>query len=310
MRSFQNKATLITGAASGIGREIAIQMGNQGARLGLLDRNEESLRELSIELSKKGVENYPIICDLGDQNSIPFIKPVVERHLGNLEILINNAGIGLHGPTHELTDHERNHVLQVNLNAPFQLFQLFIHELLNANGGQVVNVSSFLGLVPQAQTTAYSVSKYGLVGLTESLRAEYSRWGLGVTLICPGFVQTPLIENLPTVSKNGQKLKHPPKWLTTTPQKIASQTVAAMKRNRRLVVSTGLAKFLYTAKRLLPGTFDFIQTFQSSKIKRLLGFGKSTANSDKAGSDPRKDFENPDLENPDLENSRHRRNAA
>lgn len=281
MRSFQNKATLITGAASGIGREIAIQMGNEGARLGLLDRNAASLQKLSGELSTKGIENYPIVCDLGDQNSIASIKPEVDRHLGNLEILINNAGIGLHGPTHELTDDERNQILQINLNAPFQLFQLFIHELLNANGGHVVNVSSFLGLLPQEHTTAYSVSKYGLVGLTESLRAEYSRWGLGVTLICPGFVQTPLLDNLPSVSKNGQKLRKPPKWLTTTPQKIARQTIAAMKRNRRMVVSTPLAKFLHGAKRFLPGVFDFVQTFKSSKIKRLFGLGKSIARRDK-----------------------------
>lgn len=274
MRTIRNKATLITGAASGIGREIAVRMGHEGARLAILDRDESGLNQLSKQLNKKGITNFPILCDLANQDSISEIKPIVDRNLGRLEILVNNAGIGLHGPTHELTNGERNQILQINLNAPIQLFQLFIHELLNAHEGHVVNVASFLGLLPQEQTTAYSVTKYGLVGFTESLRAEYSRWGLGVTLICPGFVQTPLLENLPTVSKNGQALKKPSKWMVTTPEKIAKQTVNAMKRNRRLVVATPLAKFLYHAKRIAPGAFDFVQTFQSSKLKRLFGLCK------------------------------------
>ena len=277
MRTIRNKATLITGAASGIGREIAIQMGQEGARLAILDRNESALCDLSKELNAKSIENFPITCDLLNQASISEIKPLVDRKLGKLEILVNNAGIGLHGPTHELTDDERNQIIQINLNAPIQLFQLFIHELLNAHEGHVVNISSFLGLLPQEQTTAYSVTKYGLVGFTESLRAEYSRWGLGVTLICPGFVQTPLLENLPEISKNGQKLKKPSTWMTTTPEKIAKKTISAMKRNRRLIVATPLAKILYHTKRIAPGIYDFVQTFQSSKLKRLMGFGRKPA---------------------------------
>lgn len=300
MRTIRNKATLITGAASGIGREIAVRMGHEGARLAILDRDESALNQLSKELKAKGITNFPILCDLENQGSISEIKPIVDRSLGKLEILVNNAGIGRHGPTHELTDEERNQIIQVNLNAPIQLFQLFIHELLNANEGHVVNISSFLGLLPQEQTTAYSVTKYGLVGFTESLRAEYSRWGLGVTLICPGFVQTPLLENLPAVSKNGQALKKPSKWMTTTPEKIAKQTVNAMKRNRRLVVATPLAKFLYHAKRIAPGAFDFVQTFQSSKLKRLFGLGKKPA------SQP----SNADPNDANLENSNLGPNAA
>ena len=105
----------------------------------------------------------------------------------------------------------------------------------------------------------------GLVGFSEAIRAEYGRQGLGVTMVCPGFVDTPMLKKLPEGTQSGVPLRQPAKWLTTTPEKIVRKIMRAIPRNRRLVVATPLAHMLYHFKRLFPGTFDFVQSFKLSR---------------------------------------------
>lgn len=271
MHSIENKKIVITGAASGIGRATTIKLAQAGAAVAMLDRDVAAISQLSRELLADGHDVIPVECDLTSPDQIASAAKTVISKWKTIDILINNAGIGYHGPTHEMSHEKRNEILQVNLNAPFALFQYFLDSLLNSPCGHVVNVSSIFGLVPHQKTAAYTVSKYGLVGLSEALRAEYGRWGLGVTLVCPGFVNTPMIEDLPHREASGKQLRRPSKWLMTTPEKVADKIIGGIRKNKRLVLTTPLAHFLYHSKRLFPGLFDFVQSFKSSKIKRMLG---------------------------------------
>ena len=266
MKTFQNKKALITGAAQGIGQATALEFARRGAHLALLDRKIDKLAETRERIVELGGSCLTLECDLAVPGQIESACHQVISQWGGLDVLVNNAGISHHGPTHELTPEERDRILQVNLVTPFALFQHLVHHLMNAEAGHLVNISSIFGLVPHQQTAAYSVSKYGLVGLSESLRAEYGRWGLGVTTVCPGFVQTPMIENLPDRSGNGQKLRKPARWLMTTPEKVARKIAVGVLKNRRLILATPLAHFLYHSKRLAPGLFDRVQNFKSSHL--------------------------------------------
>ena len=276
MKTIENKTTLITGAASGIGRETALMMAQKGARIVALDRDEEGLGKLTNELSDRGEFCFPIVCDLASASDTEMAVRKVVNKMKGVDFLINNAGIGYHGATHEMPRESFEQVLQINLHAPCDLFQHLVHELIKSDVGHVVNVASIFGLVPHPRTAAYCASKYGLVGFTEAIRAEYGRWGLGVSMVCPGFVQTPMLESLPEQSETGQKLRKPSKWLTTTPDKIARKIVKAIRYNKRLVLATPLAHFLYHTKRLFPGTCDFVQSFKMSGVKSWFRKKKST----------------------------------
>ncbi|MEC9094529.1 MAG: SDR family oxidoreductase [Planctomycetota bacterium] len=275
MKSLANKKILLTGAASGIGRALALKLAKEGALLALLDCDEVGLVSLMKDLPSGHNGCFPVLCDLSSETQIEQATQSVIQEWQALDVLINNAGVGFHGPTHEMTPAERSRLIQINLHAPFSLFQHCVHYLMNSESGHVVNVSSIFGLVPHQQTTAYSTSKYALVGFSEALRAEYGRWGLGVTCVCPGFVRTPMVEALPAQSRSGQSLRKPASWLMTTPEKVADKMIRGIKKNKRLVLATPLAHFLYHSKRLFPGLFDFVQSFKTTRIKTWLGIRKT-----------------------------------
>lgn len=272
MTEITGKNVLITGAASGIGRELSFQIAKMGGKIATVDCDRPGLEQLASEIEQTGGSCQAFAFDLSMAEQRRALFDRVTADFGSVDILINNAGIGCYGPTHELPEDKRNQILSVNLEAPFALFQLFVHQLMASSGGHLVNVSSIYGLVPQQRAAAYCASKYGLVGLSEAIRAEYGRYGLGVTLVCPGFVDTPLLKKLPTVSDSGAKLKPPPKWLTTSPAKVAKKIIRGIERNKRLVVVTPLAHMLYHVKRLFPGVFDFVQLFKSSSLKQTIPF--------------------------------------
>lgn len=268
MKIYQGKKVLITGAASGIGRSLATRMLESGAEVVALDIDEPGLESLQVDTQGLPGIIHKVVCDLASDQEIDRASREVIRILGGLDILVNNAGIGHYSPTHEMTAEQRRRVLQINLNAPFALFHNLVHYLTNSPSGHLVNISSVFGLVPYQRTAAYCASKYGLVGMSEAIRAEYGRQGLGVTMVCPGFVDTPMLKKLPEGTQTGAPLRQPAKWLRTTPDKIARKVMKAIPRNRRLVVATPLAHMLYHFKRLFPGTFDFIQSFSLSRLLR------------------------------------------
>jgi 3-oxoacyl-[acyl-carrier protein] reductase len=121
----------------------------------------------------------------------------------------------------------------------------------------VVNVCSVFGLVGMPKVNAYCVSKFGMVGFSESLRAEYGREGLGVTAMCPGFVDTKLFTSAPLAAQ-ADAPKEPPAWLRTTTDHVARATVRAIRRNRPVVVVEPFARGLFAIKRFAPGLMDFV----------------------------------------------------
>lgn len=258
MKELRGKKALITGAASGIGRCLALALAKEGTDLFLLDIDSAGLAEVAGEVTTAGVEVDSAICDLAQPAQIARSILVVLERWGTLDILINNAGIAWYGPTERMPEADWDRLLQINLLAPIQLTRALLPMLLSRPEAHILNVCSIAGLVAGRKLNAYHTSKFGLVGFSEALRAEFSARGLGVTALCPGLVQTPLLHK----AAPGRKL---PGWLCAAPEGIARQGVAAIRRNRGLVLVTPMARLLWYLKRLAPGLIDFVNGFQRKK---------------------------------------------
>ncbi|HOF17455.1 MAG TPA: SDR family oxidoreductase [Phycisphaerae bacterium] len=266
MKSIRGKKALVTGAASGIGREIALALAGQGAELFLLDIDEEGLSRVAASAEALGVSSRVRRCDLADGTQISAAVRAVLDCWGRVDILVNNAGVAYYGPTDRMTPELWQWLLGVNLLAPIQWIRELLPTFLAQGEAHVLNVSSVGGLVAQTRMAAYHASKFALVGLTESLRAEYNHRGIGFTCLCPGLADTNIFRN--TVSgRRGKPVKVPPRWLLVSPRRVARKAVAGIRRNRGLVLVSPMAHVLWGLKRLSPWLMDFINRFRRSKRK-------------------------------------------
>jgi NAD(P)-dependent dehydrogenase (short-subunit alcohol dehydrogenase family) len=190
MKVIRGKTAMVTGAASGIGRAIALELAREGARVYLLDIDEPALETAAAEVRALGVEALTRRCDVSDpaQNTAA-VQDLLEQW-DTLDILVNNVGITYYGRTLAMSAEHWNRLLAINLHAPIQFTRELMPALLKRGDAHVLNVASILGLVGLARVTAYCTSKFALVGFSESLRHECGRMGLGVTTLCPGFVDT------------------------------------------------------------------------------------------------------------------------
>jgi NAD(P)-dependent dehydrogenase (short-subunit alcohol dehydrogenase family) len=255
VKTIRGKKALVTGAASGIGRAIATALAGEGADLFLVDIDEANLHGTADEVRRLGAEAVASICDLSDPAQISAMVSKLLSAWGRLDILVNNAGVAYYGHTLGMSQEQWTRVLAINLLAPIQLTRELLPTLLRAQEPHIVNICSILGLVTWRRTTAYQTSKHGLVGFTEGLRCEYGA-RIGVSAICPGMVTTPMIERLGEVPPQGggpgERPLLPPRWTFTSPDKVAAESIAAIQRNRSLVVITPAARVLWWLKRLFP----------------------------------------------------------
>lgn len=195
MQRFENKVALVTGAASGIGREVAIRLASEGAQLMLCDINSDGLESTAKACQQYKTNISQQICDVGDYAACEAaIKVCIERH-GQLNILCNIAGIVQLKHFADISVAEWQRMLNINLSSVFYFCQLAMPHLITSQGN-IVNLASSAGLVGQAYTSAYSATKAAVVSLSKSLAIEFSSNAVRVNALCPGSVKTPLVANI------------------------------------------------------------------------------------------------------------------
>ncbi len=232
--------------------------------LWLVDVDAASLEQLATELRQITGEVRTSVVDLTQREQIASLADQINTQWQGLDLLINNAGVAYYGPTHQMTEVQWDRLLGINLLAPIHLTRLLLPALMSREGSHIANMCSVSGLVAGGRFNAYHTSKFGLVGFTESLRAEYGRTGLGVTAICPGPVQTNLYRDCQT--GRGNQAPEPPGWLCASPERVAKLTLRAIRWNRRMVLITPLAHLLFNLKKFLPGLIDFMNTFSKRSL--------------------------------------------
>ncbi len=188
--SFAGKSVLITGGSRGLGLAIARQIAAEGGRLALLARDEEELASACRELRTLGGEAFAVPCDLLDRGqSLGAIETVVDRY-GGIDVLINNAGIIEVGPLENMRRHDFEKSMNLHFWAPFTLIRQVIPHMRRAGGGRIVNIASVGGKVAVPHLSAYSASKFALVGLSDAFRAELACDGIRITTVTPGLLRT------------------------------------------------------------------------------------------------------------------------
>lgn len=211
MQMLQDQIALVTGAGSGIGREIALHFAKEGAMVMVSDINDENGQEtVSMIKGQKGIADY-CHADTGDAKQCEQMVNETMKRFGGLHIAINNAGIG--GPSAPVADYPIDgweKVIRINLSGVFYGMKYQIPAILKSGGGSIVNVASILGQVAFPNSCAYVAAKHGVIGLTQNAAVEYATQNIRINAIEPGFIRTPLLEkNLPKEAFEMLEKKHP-----------------------------------------------------------------------------------------------------
>ena len=228
MESLKGKTALITGAGKGIGRAIAIALANEGVNVALLSRTEKDLKSVAEEVKASPIKTAIAVADVSDMAAVNKAVEKIQSELGNIDILINNAGIGKFGKFLELDPVEWENQVKVNLFGVYYVTRAVLPQMIERNTGDIINVSSTLGLKGSAGASAYSASKFGVFGLSESLMQEVRKHNIRVTALAPSTVVTELAYNNNLLNNNENNVTHP--------EDIAELIVAQLKLNRRTFV--------------------------------------------------------------------------
>jgi NAD(P)-dependent dehydrogenase (short-subunit alcohol dehydrogenase family) len=255
--TFAGKRCFLTGAASGIGRATALKLAAEGAELFLTDRNAEGLVETVADARALGATvSAHRALDISNYDEVAAFAADIHGAHEAMDVVMNIAGVSAWGTVSHLTHRHWESMVSINLMGPIHVIETFVPPMVAAGrGGHLVNVSSAAGLVALPWHAAYSASKYGLRGLSEVLRFDLARHHIGVSVVVPGAVKTPLVQ---TVEIAGVDREHPQvrKWVdrfsghAVSPELVADKILRGVARNRYLVYTSTDIRALYAFKRL------------------------------------------------------------
>ncbi|HZV59249.1 MAG TPA: SDR family NAD(P)-dependent oxidoreductase [Candidatus Eremiobacteraceae bacterium] len=188
---------LVTGASRGIGRAIAIKFATLGASVAICGRDEAALASVLAEMEKLGAPSFSRTTDVTKAKDVAGLVSSTENALGPISVLVNNAGIGLFGPTHEKTEEEWDRVLNTNLKSVFLVSRTVAPSMITRGAGDIINISSLAGKNAFAGGGIYCASKWGLQGLSACMAEDLRQYGIRVSTICPGSVATEFFGSKP-----------------------------------------------------------------------------------------------------------------
>ena len=194
MFNLKGRVAVITGASSGLGKQMAHAFAKQGADVAILARRIERLEELKVELEKEGVKVLPVKCDVTSTEEINNAALTVEKEFGKVDILVNCAGSSKDKGVLDMVDEEWDFTISTDLTSVFKMTRAFANIMKKNNYGRVINIASMYGLVgnDQIPTIAYHSSKGGVVNFTRAAAAELAKYNITVNCICPGYFYTEL----------------------------------------------------------------------------------------------------------------------
>lgn len=236
-QTLKGKIAFITGGARGIGKATAIALAKEGVSVGLLARTEETLKKAATEIEALGVKVAYAAVDVSSKEQVDAAVDVLTKELGTADILINNAGIASFGTVLEMDPEEWKRIMDTNLMGTYYVTRAVLPQLVEKNGGDIINVSSTNGLNGAATSSAYSASKFAVIGFTESLAQEVRRNNIRVSALTPSTVATDLALDLDLIKDNNDS-----KFIQ--PEDIAEFIVDQLKLNPRVYVKT--ASFIAT----------------------------------------------------------------
>jgi len=255
---------LITGAGSGLGLALAHRYARAGARVACVDLLGE--RAEAARASLHGEGHLALVADVGDDASMQALHDRIASEWQGLDVLINNAGIASGGPMTGTTMDEWQRILDIDLLGVVRGCRLFLPMMLSAKRGHIVNTASLAGLAAAPGIMSYGVAKAGVVALSEQLRTELHRSGIRVSVLCPAFFRTNLMQTAiigEDAKRFAQKMMDRSR---DTPDQIADRCFAAIERGDFLVLPSRRTPWLWRMKRWLPGLYFRLMTRTTARM--------------------------------------------
>lgn len=228
MTDLKNKNAFITGAGKGIGKAVAIALAKEGVNLILVSRTQKDIEQLADEASNLGVKALALAADVSDIDSINKAAEKALAEFKHIDILINSAGIASFGKFLELEPEAWERIIQVNLMGTYFTTRAIIPNMIERQTGDIINISSTAGLNGNALTSAYSASKFAVLGLTDSLMQEMRKHNIRVTALTPSTVATDMAKDLNLTDGNPEKVMQS--------EDMADLIIAQLKLNRRVFI--------------------------------------------------------------------------
>ena len=192
-----DKVSIITGAGSGIGHATAVKFAAEGAKVAVCDINEESARKVAAEINAGGGMAISFAVDVTDKGSIARMVDGVMARWGRIDTLVNNAGIVQDAQLKKMTEDQFDSVIDVNLKGVFNCTKAVVDIMLEQHSGCILNASSIVGLYGNFGQTNYAASKFAVIGMVKTWARELGKKGIRANAICPGFIETPILQSMP-----------------------------------------------------------------------------------------------------------------
>ena len=274
-RSFKDAVAVITGAGSGMGRTLAIQLAEEGAHLALSDINLESVQETKTMLAEAGVNIRADLLDVTNKDAVFAYAEDVQKEFGKVNLVFNNAGAALNAPFEKMTIEDFKWQMDVNFWGVAYGTKAFLPILEQAEWGHIVNTSSLFGLVASPTNSAYNASKFAVRGMTECLRMELDQKdsNVSITSVHPGGVKTNIVKLARTSQNNTfldgksreEAVARFDELAITTAEKAASIIIEGVRKNKKRVLVGPDAKFMDKVQRLMPEGYQKVMNWYMAR---------------------------------------------
>lgn len=275
--SLAGKTALITGAGSGIGRAAAIASARRGAALALTDVDEHTLKTTVTEVETRGgtVVAYAAF-DISDHDSVLDFAARIHSEMASVDVIMNVAGIATWGRIEDLEHRHWRRTIDIDLMGPISILEAFVPPMIRAGrGGQIANVSSAAGLFGLPIHAPYSAAKFGLRGLSEVLRFDLEHHDIGVSLVCPGAVDTPLVGTVDVVGVSLENRRFAAmvkkfQRRAVTPESAAESMIRGIERRRHMVFTSSDVRLGHWAQRIFPIGYSTVMRVLNRRAMKLI----------------------------------------
>jgi len=271
MRAFQDKIAVVTGGASGIGRAVCQALAKQGADVTVADLDAAGAEDVARNIRTRGGRAKSAALDVRDAGAVQALADAVVAAHGRVDYCFNNAGIAIMGEEREVSLDDWRKVIDVDLMGVVHGVRAFYPIMVKQRSGHLVNTASLAGLIPAPLECSYAAAKHGVVGLSCSLRAEGMKLGVKVSVVCPGFIETPILRNSPVRAEvDRERMLAMARW-RMSPEDCARVILDGVARNRGVVVVTRHAKALYLLHRLSPDLTVRLGAYVVERYRAMVG---------------------------------------